>query len=323
MKRIKFDEQFFEIDPNETVLQSLLRNNMQVPYGCKAGVCQSCLMRCLDEIPVPSSSQIGLSALLQKENYFLACVCMPENDMTLALPNNEQVWLKAKVVEKEFVSDNVMILTIQSIDPFAFFAGQFVNLRNQAGTIRSYSIANTPNAAHTLVFHIRILPNGQFSRWAASELDIGMTLSFSHAQGNCHYLEGKSEQSLLLIGSGTGLAPLYGIIEDALENHHHTGEIHLFHGSREATGLYFETKLDELSQHHANFHYTPCLSGINPDKHRYTQGRVNQIALEKFTKLDGWRVYLCGQSDMVLQSKRMAYLQGAALKEIFADAFLS
>jgi hypothetical protein len=34
-------------------------------------------------------------------------------------------------------------------------------------------------------------------------------------------------------------------------------------------------------------------------------------------------VYLCGQSDMVLQSKRMAYLQGAALKEIFADAFLS
>ena len=37
MKRIKFDEQFFEIDPNETVLQSLLRNNMQVPYGCKAG----------------------------------------------------------------------------------------------------------------------------------------------------------------------------------------------------------------------------------------------------------------------------------------------
>ena len=80
MKRIKFDEQFFEIDPNETVLQSLLRNNMQVPYGCKAGVCQSCLMRCLDEIPVPSSSQIGLSALQQKENYFLACVCMPEND---------------------------------------------------------------------------------------------------------------------------------------------------------------------------------------------------------------------------------------------------
>ena len=149
-----------------------------------------------------------------------------------------------------------------------------------------------------------------------------MPLNFSHAQGHCHYLEGNSEQPLLLIGTGTGLAPLYGIIRDALENHNHSGEIHLFHGSRDASGLYFEDKLREMEKNHPNFHYMPCLSGEVKSR-KYTKGRANQIALEKFIKLDGWRVYLCGQPDMVLQTKRMAYLQGASLKEIYADAFLS
>ena len=323
MTRITFDDQFFETEPSETVLQTLLRHNMQVPYGCRAGVCQSCLMRCLDETPVPATSQMGLKASQQKENYFLPCICLSENDMSVILPHADDVWLDGQVVDKYALSSNVMLLKIQSKEPLAFFAGQFVNLRNKAGVTRSYSIATIPNASHTLIFHIRILPHGQFSRWVADEVAIGMSLNFSQAQGSCHYIEGKSEQPLLLIGTGTGLAPLYGIIRDALENHHHSGDIHLFHGSRDATGLYFESKLHDMAKNHTNFHYTPCVSGENSDQTIYMKGRANQIALEKFSQLNGWRVYLCGQPDMVLQTKKMAYLQGASLKDIYADAFLS
>ncbi len=323
MTRIKFDGQFFETEPSETVLQTLLRNNMQVPYGCRAGVCQSCLMRCLDDLPVPPASQVGLKAAQQVDNYFLPCICQPKNEMSVILPRTEDVWLEGKVVDKYALSANVMLLEIESKAPFAFLAGQFVNLRNKAGVTRSYSIATIPNASHTLTFHLRILPHGQFSRWVANELEIGMSLQFSQAQGSCHYMEGQLEQPLLLIGTGTGLAPLYGIIRDALDIHHHSGDIHLFHGSRDAAGLYFESQLRDMAAHHTNFHYTPCISGENSDQARYTQGRANQIALEKYPQLNGWRVYLCGQPDMVLQTKKMAYLQGASLKDIHADAFLS
>jgi NAD(P)H-flavin reductase/ferredoxin len=321
MTRIKFDDQIFETEHDETVLNTLLRNNQQVPYGCKAGACQCCLMRSLDNAP-PEKSQIGLKDTQQKQNYFLPCICVPENDMSVVLPNQESMWLEGEVVDKHSLSDNVMLIKLKSKEPLAFFAGQFVSLKNEAGVIRSYSISNIPNASHALIFHIRILPNGQFSRFVADELEIGMPLSFSQAQGSCHYVEGKSEQSLLLVGTGTGLAPLYGIIRDALENHNHIGKIHLFHGSRDASGLYFEDKLHEMEKNHSNFHYTPCLSGEVKSR-KYTKGRANQIALEKFIKLDRWRVYLCGQPDMVLQTKKMAYMQGASLKEIYADAFLS
>jgi NAD(P)H-flavin reductase/ferredoxin len=321
MTRIKFDDQIFETENDETVLHTLLRNNVQVPYGCKAGACQCCLMRSLDNVP-PEKSQTGLKDTQQKQNYFLPCICVPENDMTVVLPNTQSAWLEGEVVDKCTLSDNVVLIKLKSKEPLAFFAGQFVNLKNEAGVIRSYSIANIPNPTHALIFHIRILPNGKFSRFVADELEVGMPLSFSHAQGHCHYLEGNSEQPLLLIGTGTGLAPLYGIIRDALENHNHSGEIHLFHGSRDASGLYFENKLYEMEKNHPNFHYTPCLSGeVNDEK--YTRGRANEIALKHFPKLDGWRVYLCGQPDMVSHTKRMVYLQGASLKEIYTDAFLS
>ena len=321
MTRIKFNDQVFETEENETVLHALLRNNVQVPYGCKAGVCQCCLMRSLDNSP-PEESKVGLKDTQQKQNYFLPCICVPQDDMTVVLPNQESLWFEGEVIEKYSLSDSVILVKLKSENPIAFFAGQFVNLRNKAGVIRSYSIANTPNSFHELIFHIRILPNGQFSQFVVNELEIGMSMSFSHAQGSCHYLETKSEQPLLLIGTGTGLAPLYGIIQDALENHNHSGEIHLFHGSRDVSGLDFESKSREMREYYSNFHYTPCLSG-NVEGNNYAKGRANEVALKKFNKLDGWRVYLCGHPDMVAQAKRMAYLQGASLREIYADPFLS
>jgi NAD(P)H-flavin reductase/ferredoxin len=321
MTRIKFDDQIFVSENDETILHTLLRNNVQVPYGCKVGICQSCLMRSLDDTPPPASSQTGLKDTQQKQNYFLPCVCMPENDMSVVLPNQESMWLEGEVVDKCALSDSVILIKLKSKEPLAFFAGQFVSLKNEAGVIRSYSIANIPNPSHALIFHIRILPSGQFSRFVADELEIGMPLGFSHALGHCHYLEGNSEQPLLLIGAGTGLAPLYGIIRDALENHHHSGEIHLFHGSRDASGLYFVDKLREMEKKYPNFHYTPCVDESNDDL--YTIGRANEIALKQFPKLDGWRVYLCGHPDMVSHTKRAAYLQGASLKDIYADKFSS
>ena len=322
MTQITFNDQLFESQLGESVLNTLLRHNQSIPYGCKAGVCQSCLMCCLDDVPSLASAQVGLTDTQQKQQYFLSCLCLPEKAMSVALPTTSQTWLDAKVVDKRPLSSNVIQLTLQIHEPLPFLAGQFVNLRNKAGVIRSYSIANPPNAQHTLVFHIRVLPHGQFTRWLSDALEVGMTLDVSPAQGGCHYIKGNPEQSLLLIGTGPGLAPLYGILCDALDNHQHQGDIHLFHGSRNATGLYFEDTLSDLAQKHSNFHYTPCLSEKNSEA-PYAQGRANNIALQQFSQLAGWRVYLCGQADMVAQTKKMAYLQGASLKAIYADAFFS
>jgi NAD(P)H-flavin reductase len=115
------------------------------------------------------------------------------------------------------------------------------------------------------------------------------------------------------------LAPLYGIIADALAQEH-SGPIHLFHGSRDLNGLYFVDEMRELAERFANFHYTPCLSGEGIESN-HVRGRAHDIALSSIESLNGWRVFLCGHPEMVSQSKKMAFMKGASMSDIYVDAF--
>lgn len=124
---------------------------------------------------------------------------------------------------------------------------------------------------------------------------------------------------MLLLGTGTGLAPLVGIARDALAPGHR-GPIHLFHGSRARSGLYLEEVLKNLAGRFPNFSYFPCLSGEDVPA-GYTRGRADDVALEAHPDLTGWRVFLCGAPDMVRTTKRRAYLAGARLDDIHADPF--
>jgi NAD(P)H-flavin reductase/ferredoxin len=318
MPNLTFEEHDFTCQPGETVLDTLLRGNCDIPNGCQQGVCQSCLMRSLDNAP-PASAQVGLKDTLQQQNYFLACLCRPEQNMTIHLPNQQGIWIQANVVKKHLLSPDILRLVLEYETEFNFFAGQFIKLKRPDGLIRSYSIANIPHHENILELHIRRLPDGQFSTWVHDELEIGMELKISQAQGSCHYLPGRAEQPLLLVGTGSGLAPLWGIVTDALVKGH-SGPIHLFHGSRDLDGLYLRDEMREMAMEFENFQYTPCLSGdtIAAD---YAQGRAHDVALSSVQSFKGWRVYLCGHPEMVNHTKKMAYLKGASMSDIYADAF--
>ncbi|HEY8035057.1 MAG TPA: 2Fe-2S iron-sulfur cluster-binding protein [Methylobacter sp.] len=318
MRSITIGESTFSCQPDETVLETLLRENIQVPNGCRQGLCQACLMRSIDN-PPPVSAQVGLKDTLQKQNYFLACVCHPEQDMTVALPNQQGASIEAVVIKKQLLTPDIVQLVLEYQTEFNFFAGQFVNLKRPDGLIRSYSIANIPHHKKILEFHIRRLPNGQFSSWVYDELELGTQLTISEAQGSCHYLPGRAEQPLLLIGTGSGLAPLHGIIADALAQEH-SGPIHLFHGSRDLNGLYFIDEMRELAEEFDNFYYTSCLSGEEIESD-HVRGRAHDIALSSIETLSGWRVFLCGHPEMVNQTKRMAFMKGASMADIYVDAF--
>lgn len=320
MFKLTIEKNIYSCQPEETVLDALLRENVNLSYACNKGTCHSCMVRSLDAMP-PKSAQIGLKDTLKKHRHFLACQCRPEQDMTIKLPDQSEFYTEGTVIVNEMLNRNTLLLIIAFKDAFEFNAGQFVNLQRPDGLTRSYSIANIPQENNTLEFHIRRLPGGRFSQWLHDELKAGDAIAVSEPRGHCFYLPERSEQSLLLVGTGTGLAPLAGILTDALVQGH-TGAIHLFHGSRELEDLYRIDEMRKLAQQHANFHYTPCLSGAYVPE-GFARGRVNEVALSSIADLKDWRVFLCGHPDMVQQMKRTAFLKGAATADIYADAFLA
>jgi len=72
---------------DETVLDSLLREGIVIPHGCRQGGCFSCIIFSQDANP-PKMAQEGLSEEQTKNNGFFACLCKPEQDMTISLKMN-------------------------------------------------------------------------------------------------------------------------------------------------------------------------------------------------------------------------------------------
>jgi len=318
MTNLHIGENNYNCEADESVLDALLRQDVDVSFACKKGTCHSCMLRSTKCAPT-AKSQSGLKDTLKSQNYFLSCLCVPEQDMSLKLPEQSELYSEGKVVVNEMLNRNTILLIVECHDVLEYFAGQFVNLQREDGLTRSYSISNTPQQTKTLEFHIRRLPGGKFSEWVHSDLKVGDLISVSEPKGHCFYIPERKEQGMLLVGTGTGLAPLAGILTDAL-SHGHSGPIQLFHGSSEQEDLYRIDEMRQLSEQYANFSYTPCISGEQVPE-GFEKGRANTVALTKVPDLKGWRVFLCGHPEMVSQMKTQAFLKGASIDDIYTDAF--
>ena len=320
MPSVTLGQRTTKVGENETVLDALLRDDQSVPHSCKSGSCQSCLVQATRGTP-PKSSQVGLRDSLVAQNYFLACVAKADCDLEVRLPDSEAVATAARVAEIKPLSQDVARVLLEVEDEFEFRAGQFLNLIRGDGLVRSYSIANLHGQDSHLELHVRRVPNGQMSCWLFDREALGSAVHIRGPAGDCFYLPENPDQDLLLVGTGTGLAPLQGIIRDALR-HGHRGNIVLYHGALNQSGLYLTDELSALAAEHEQFEYFTCvLHEDEPNGHLV--GSLDEVVLSRHPQLKDWRVYLCGAPAFVLPMRKKVFLAGAHSKQIHADAFLT
>jgi CDP-4-dehydro-6-deoxyglucose reductase len=79
MAKLFFDGVPVPVKPGESVLDALLRAGYEVPYGCKSGACQSCMLQAKPD-ELPAHCQPGLADSLKQLGYFLSCSCYLQND---------------------------------------------------------------------------------------------------------------------------------------------------------------------------------------------------------------------------------------------------
>ena len=82
MARVTWQGESYELRPGETVLDGLIRNGIHIPYHCRVGACQTCLLRVTEGKP-PDDAVDGLTATLRQRGLFYACVCVPDEDLTV------------------------------------------------------------------------------------------------------------------------------------------------------------------------------------------------------------------------------------------------
>jgi len=319
MPIITFEGHDYDCHQDETILESLTRHGMLIPSSCQNGVCQTCLSKAVKGKPT-AESQKGLKDTLVAQNYFLACVCKPEDDIEMAVADVSTHDVSVTLVEKKLLNESVMRLRLRCDEPLEYIGGQFVNIKHpETELVRSYSLASLPDE-DVLELHVKRVQDGRMSGFLHDQAAVGDHFALTGAAGDCFYTDRDLQQSLLMVAVGTGLAPMYGIVRDALQ-HGHCGDIHIYHASLAQQGLYYIDELKALANQHENVHYIPCvLHGEAPAGGQ--QGDIQQIVSSSIRNLRGWRVYVCGDPAIVKGLKQTCFMAGASMADIYSDPFV-
>lgn len=220
-------------------------------------------------------------------------------------------WFDSHIIRMEDVSTNTKRFWIQidGGETLNFEAGQFVTMdlpigekRNQRW--RSYSIASAPGETNTLEFCIVFLEHGLASKYFFEEASIGTPIRFKGPAGN-FVLPSNLEKDLVLICTGTGVAPYRSMLWDIYNNRKPHKKIHLIFGTRYADGILYRQEFEKLAEEMPDFRYSVALSREQKVESLQTgfelaQGYVHKIYLHHYVNpRPDILFYLCGWSTMI------------------------
>jgi ferredoxin-NADP reductase/ferredoxin len=325
---IEFEGASYLLGADENILDCLLRQGCDIAAGCRAGLCQTCVLALAPEnrtAAIGGLNQKGLSEQRKQAGHILSCQSRPEKSIALQRVDTAAYSYTSSVLAKDWLNKSVLRLRLSVPEAFYYEPGQYVTLSRAKQYARSYSLASVASLDNFLELHIRHYAEGIVSDWLAKTVQHGDSLTLQGPMGGCYYAGDAATQSLLLIATGTGLAPIYGILRQALYSGH-AGPIELLVAEQNATRLYYVEALLQLAKEFENLKLTfvieneqACLNtqSVNveiSDIYTYCEGQITLLADKK--------IYLCGGAGFVSKLRKQLFLAGARSSNILADSFI-
>ena len=313
--QICFNQQELSLVPGQSLLEAALDNQLAIPNSCRSGVCQTCLIKVKDG-KIPPEAQKGLSENQVQQNLALACQLRPTEAITVSNVQTSSRH-RATVIEHTLVNDSVLRLRLAAdID---WFPGQYLTIWKDEIVGRPYSIASLWHE-NFLEFHIKLHEQGLVSQWLYQNLQCGDCVEISEARGNCFYHNSMQSKPLLLIGAGTGLAPLFGIAREALAQSH-PARIDLLLTNSQLNQTYMHDELRQLAKVHPNFFFESILKDETVEG--FTHVDILSLLKQQYPSLQHWCVFICGAPQLVQALQKQCFLRGASLANIFSDPFIT
>jgi ferredoxin--NADP+ reductase len=187
---------------------------------------------------------------------------------------------------------------------------------------RAYSIASASVERRYVEFYLTLITSGQltprlFALKHGSRVFLG-----PKASGIFTIDRVAPEKAVVLIATGTGLAPYVSMLRTLLVNDGQRRFV-VLHGARYSWDLGYRGELESLARLRPNFTYIPSITRPDQDPHFHGHtGRIQTLmeqgVLEKESGLvlDPARaeVFLCGNPDMVKIATDMLQTKGFAAK---------
>ena len=218
----------FSAETSQTILSAASQNGISLEYSCRTGRCGVC-------------KALVISG--ETEGFILTCCRAALTGLQLdvadlgALGNIQVKTLPCRIDGLERLSTDVVEVTLR-VPPSSrleYFPGQYVDMIGNDGLRRSYSVANAPRKDGKISLQIRKVENGQMSQYWFNEAKVNDLLRMEGPLGT-FCLRENAASNLILLATGTGIAPIKAILEKLCESPEHNtySQIHLYWGGRTA-----------------------------------------------------------------------------------------
>jgi len=319
----------FTVEENETVLDAALRQGIGLPYGCRNGACGNCAGDLISgEVKYEAGALKADAKDLFDQGKALFCQSLACSDLEIAvteITKSQDVEVKilpCRVETMELLTHDIMKIELKlpETERMQFLAGQYLEILLKDGKRRAFSIANAPHDDDLIELHIRHVPDGHFGDYVFSEMKEKALLKIEGPLGS-YYLREESNRPVILVGGGTGFAPLKGMLEHAFKIGFDQ-PIHLFCGVRAKRDLYMDEMTKDWLDQYSNLKYTPVLSEpAEGDDWQGKTGYVHDAVVEEYPDLSTYDVYLSGPPSMVKSGMDAFYAKGLPETQIYSDSF--
>ena len=327
-------QQLIVVDEGETILDAGLRAGINLPHSCKGGHCSSCRARILQgQVKYPAGRPLGLMEEEERAGYALLCQARAASaELTIEVRqvhpvsagfDTDQIRsLPCRIERMQPLAPDVMavFLRLPANEEFIFMAGQYLDIMLPQNRRRSFSIANAPHDSKLLELHIRRVAGGEFTRQLFDGMKEKTLLRIEGPLGQFWFRE-DSPRPAILIGGGTGYAPLRAMLRHLLERGDRRA-LHLYWGAQTQADLYEDAAIKALAARFHNLSYTPVLS--DPDKQGDWRGRtgwVHGAALADHPDPSAFDVYASGPPAMVEAVRQEFGSRGLPRDQLFFDSF--
>ena len=231
---------------------------------------------------------------------------------------------EVKLLDKTELYPGIKSFTFEFEKEFKFSPGQFVmfELKDEKGNNirRSYSIASA-RSEKIIDFVLKIIPDGKLSQ-RLDKLDFGEKIKFLGPYGKFGRELEYCNKEIMMIATGTGIVPIYCIIENLFRNKFNHN-ITLIYGFRHETNFLFKKQLENLAAKHANFELVPMVSQpTNPERLNWKKGRVTDYITNHLNSTNSDKeFYICGFGPMVRDTKKILIDKGIKEEQVHIEAW--
>ncbi|KOV39126.1 flavohemoprotein [Streptomyces sp. XY431] len=231
---------------------------------------------------------------------------------------------QGEVVAHERRTPDVAVLTVRPDQAYPYRAGQYTSLETPwwPRVWRHFSFASAPRPDGLLTFHVKAVQAGWVSNALVHRAAPGDVLRLGPAVGGMT-LDDADDGDLLLVGGGTGIAPLRALVEEVAERGAGGRSVEVFHGARTPAELYELAALRELADRQHWLTVRAVLSG--PGAGTAEAAAAGLLAGElpeavaRFGPWTGRTAYLSGPPAMVRRTSGVLLRAGLPAERIRHD----